>query len=136
MKELADALNNDANYAATVQAQIATKRNISDSYSQGQVDTIFNTNKHVVKCSTLQFEDVNGVGTTSLLIKGGSSGISVKDSINNALIDLGSSQISVTPQLKCFSHLIVDGNATISNCLLYTSPSPRDATLSRMPSSA
>ena len=25
---------------------------------------------------------------------------------------------------------------TLSNCLLYTSPSPRDATLSRMPSSA
>ena len=27
-------------------------------------------------------------------------------------------------------------NWTISSCLLYTSPSPRDATLSRMPSSA
>ena len=28
------------------------------------------------------------------------------------------------------------GNAMIDDCLLYTSPSPRDATLSRMPSSA
>ena len=28
------------------------------------------------------------------------------------------------------------GNKSISRCLLYTSPSPRDATLSRMPSSA
>ena len=27
-------------------------------------------------------------------------------------------------------------NALVSGCLLYTSPSPRDATLSRMPSSA
>ena len=27
-------------------------------------------------------------------------------------------------------------NEVFSNCLLYTSPSPRDATLSRMPSSA
>ena len=27
-------------------------------------------------------------------------------------------------------------NAVVGNCLLYTSPSPRDATLSRMPSSA
>ena len=27
-------------------------------------------------------------------------------------------------------------NLTIKTCLLYTSPSPRDATLSRMPSSA
>ena len=29
-----------------------------------------------------------------------------------------------------------DQNAQAENCLLYTSPSPRDATLSRMPSSA
>ena len=29
-----------------------------------------------------------------------------------------------------------DGDALYYNCLLYTSPSPRDATLSRMPSSA
>ena len=27
-------------------------------------------------------------------------------------------------------------NGNVDNCLLYTSPSPRDATLSRMPSSA
>ena len=30
----------------------------------------------------------------------------------------------------------VDENSLFSVCLLYTSPSPRDATLSRMPSSA
>ena len=29
-----------------------------------------------------------------------------------------------------------DKSGRYSNCLLYTSPSPRDATLSRMPSSA
>ena len=28
------------------------------------------------------------------------------------------------------------GQSKVKNCLLYTSPSPRDATLSRMPSSA
>ena len=33
-----------------------------------------------------------------------------------------------------FHGLVSDG--VINNCLLYTSPSPRDATLSRMPSSA
>ena len=33
--------------------------------------------------------------------------------------------------------VLVNSNpATIMTCLLYTSPSPRDATLSRMPSSA
>ena len=33
------------------------------------------------------------------------------------------------------AELMVNG-LTVSGCLLYTSPSPRDATLSRMPSSA
>ena len=39
---------------------------------------------------------------------------------------------------KCDTFLIEgDGHtATVKDCLLYTSPSPRDATLSRMPSSA
>ena len=32
--------------------------------------------------------------------------------------------------------LSTGGSAVYSDCLLYTSPSPRDATLSRMPSSA
>ena len=32
--------------------------------------------------------------------------------------------------------LTVDGFPFFDGCLLYTSPSPRDATLSRMPSSA
>ena len=31
---------------------------------------------------------------------------------------------------------LLDGQQRITTCLLYTSPSPRDATLSRMPSSA
>ena len=35
-----------------------------------------------------------------------------------------------------FPDLGIDGNGNIDICLLYTSPSPRDATLSRMPSSA
>ena len=34
LKELSNALNNDANYATTIQNQIATKRNISDSYNK------------------------------------------------------------------------------------------------------
>ena len=34
------------------------------------------------------------------------------------------------------AHLLPSQNATADNCLLYTSPSPRDGLLSRMPSSA
>ena len=37
---------------------------------------------------------------------------------------------------KCNEGVPVDGYQIIKNCLLYTSPSPRDGLLSRMPSSA
>ena len=41
------------------------------------------------------------------------------------------------PTLKVAAHLLKRPEALLSHiCLLYTSPSPRDATLSRMPSSA
>ena len=40
------------------------------------------------------------------------------------------------PKLSTTSEQIFDLNGFLSVCLLYTSPSPRDATLSRMPSSA
>ena len=45
---------------------------------------------------------------------------------------------SLVPMQKNFQKLEGDyqKKRTVWNCLLYTSPSPRDATLSRMPSSA
>ena len=44
---------------------------------------------------------------------------------------------SVSPEMAKRLELTFGGTArTLLNCLLYTSPSPRDATLSRMPSSA
>ena len=49
--------------------------------------------------------------------------------------ELSEKAIDFRSQVKKF----IENNLTseiISNCLLYTSPSPRDATLSRMPSSA
>ena len=42
---------------------------------------------------------------------------------------------SITPE-RCQRELQEMGSADFGFCLLYTSPSPRDATLSRMPSSA
>ena len=48
--------------------------------------------------------------------------------------DTGSDQITMTHRVH---EPLIDGDAmSSSSCLLYTSPSPRDATLSRMPSSA
>ena len=39
-------------------------------------------------------------------------------------------------RMKPIRGQMVEANQTAKPCLLYTSPSPRDATLSRMPSSA
>ena len=62
-------------------------------------------------------DNVSVIGVTTF-----SSAITVSDLRNNS-INLRNAAGSAT-------------YATFSNCLLYTSPSPRDATLSRMPSSA
>ena len=42
----------------------------------------------------------------------------------------------VAPTGFTYTDLKNEGGRWVENCLLYTSPSPRDATLSRMPSSA
>ena len=54
--------------------------------------------------------------------------------IANSLSNLGFEGIQSVRQGK-YIEIMLDGNDK-NTCLLYTSPSPRDATLSRMPSSA
>ena len=63
------------------------------------------------------------------------------NSINQTKEDLSEDIKSYPPFIvnRCLSgHLdcVLFANEMNKNCLLYTSPSPRDATLSRMPSSA
>ena len=45
-------------------------------------------------------------------------------------------EISQEETIKDLEDQLLRAKAEVQNCLLYTSPSPRDATLSRMPSSA
>ena len=56
------------------------------------------------------------------------------------LIFFESYKKSVSNNLKVYTHLFYANElgepAQLKNCLLYTSPSPRDGLLSRMPSSA
>ena len=51
--------------------------------------------------------------------------------------DLGEGRkLSLEPDDRLLSTADLQTGGAIKSCLLYTSPSPRDATLSRMPSSA
>ena len=106
LKELSDALANNANYAAIVEAQITSKRNIADSYNKTEVDEIFNNDRSIVKTGTLEFLDVNNIGVDTLSIKGGTY-ITIQDALSNPLIDLDNSQISIMPLTRFLSSLTV-----------------------------
>ena len=61
----------------------------------------------------------------------------VKNIAKNYKVMVASNSIRVTVKKMLEKLEIIDDvDYYVSNCLLYTSPSPRDATLSRMPSSA
>ena len=91
--------------------------------------------------SNLAVEDINaagGVFGTDVVILQGDSGDTTTDTASvevdrllaegaDAIIGAASSAVSFT---------VIDRITQAGVCLLYTSPSPRDATLSRMPSSA
>ena len=62
----------------------------------GKEDTLGAT----ISASTFQFQDVDSFGINTLLLKGGSSGIAVRDSANNSLIDADNTAVIVTPQLN------------------------------------
>ena len=60
-------------------------------------------------------------------------------SVQVSLLELMERLAAIIPQPRTHQVLyygVFANNAKYRNCLLYTSPSPRDATLSRMPSSA
>ena len=65
---------------------------------------------------------------------------SVEDKLKEIVAEqLGVEQSSITPEASFASDLGADSLDVVEmvmNCLLYTSPSPRDGLLSRMPSSA
>mgnify|MGYP003328083374 CR=1 FL=1 len=70
---------------------------------------------------------ITGVKTINLI------GTIDKDSVTNLAIFSYIVHISSNPALLGF---FVRTNKQVKSCLLYTSPSPRDRTRSRMPSSA
>ena len=64
-------------------------------------------------------------------------GAGYPDPVKAALVAAEAGADGITAHLReDRRHITDDDIARLSACLLYTSPSPRDATLSRMPSSA
>jgi len=117
LKELADALNNDANYATTVQNQLATKRNISDSYNKSDVDALVDAPQHTVYTASLSFQDVDSLGIDTLSIKGGNY-ITIIDALNNSLLDLDTAEVQIHPPLHCISTATFSSDITAPN--IYT----------------
>ena len=74
--------------------------------------------------------------TPTLKFNGGSSvGISGKDGRSNSKYTFADESVIVAPT-KTITMPSTEVSFTFKNCLLYTSPSPRDLSTSRMPSSA
>ena len=61
--------------------------------------------------------------------------VASQEEVTVAVIDMSSNELVETVDLKALGYSET-AKAHHTACLLYTSPSPRDATLSRMPSSA
>ena len=76
---------------------------------------------------------VSGITTNPTLVR--KSGVDYFDFIRTLSRDFAFESISAEVDGKDADEMIENAQQYI-NCLLYTSPSPRDATLSRMPSSA
>ena len=134
--------------ATIVQAEINT--GLVTALQVSGVSTLADFSFNVGVGTYLELEDLNtsGVGSFGFVDSGdvnvsgtvtasgidadkGSIGILTADSIVSGAGTIGS--IESDGNLTTLNDIIVGGAST---CLLYTSPSPRDATLSRMPSSA
>ena len=82
--------------------------------------------------------DVDGNGTPNELTFTGNTAAGIVAALNNANNKALATAAGVTMNAYTGgnSTLAIHVGSQLNSCLLYTSPSPRDATLSRMPSSA
>ena len=90
--------------------------------------------------STLKSQTINKDKNVLSNIGGFSSLYKLNTTIKDPVIVSGTdgvgTKLKIANKLKCHKHIGQDLVAMCVNCLLYTSPSPRDRTRSRMPSSA
>ena len=91
LKELADALGNDANYATTVENQIATKRNISDSYSIIETNNLLNNKVNNSDFNNLTSKFIIDASLTQ--IKGGTGGVRLQDNLGNNILKVAATGV-------------------------------------------
>ena len=91
---------------------------------------------HAAVAAAMHASTINacaGVHTFNSVKRGSERVIGLRNTALAAAVATGRCTRKV---FSSFCHMNVAGIAHVNSCLLYTSPSPRDATLSRMPSSA
>ena len=122
-KTLINQLGYDASHAILTPSYLRSESLLTTSAANYQVPILVNqtqgSNQPTIRESRLQLQDMFVVSSIQILLVSGSA-------------TTGSAKNYTYPNLTAFP----TGAAQLYNCLLYTSPSPRDRQKSRMPSSA
>ena len=105
------------NTKTEVNNELITKRDISDSYSQTDVNNIFNTNKHITYTSVLSFQDVDSLGVNTLSIIGDTN-IGFWDKNNVGLMHMSASEIIIDKPLKCEQTITAIGNCSFPSVMI------------------
>ena len=100
---------------ALLSSELASKALQADLTSglAGKQDTLGAT----LQASTLQFADIDGFGINTMLLQGGTSGITCRDSANNPLLDLDSTSVICTPTLNASGGIVSSTINTINSRL-------------------
>ena len=111
---------------------------IPKGFPEDQVDLLdLKKIRHYYVICKIQCKETNSNG--SIIYEYTQNGIFIKNGVyienEKSFLQKLSKKHDKTPQIQTHSQKTVNSE-TISSCLLYTSPSPRDGLLSRMPSSA
>ena len=81
-------------------------------------------------------DEVLGRGRTSVVTRARASGRMVAVAVKRVRVDDDAVAAQVRMEMRVLSRAMRRDRARVGGCLLYTSPSPRDLSTSRMPSSA
>ena len=115
------AKNSNSSAAASITWTVASSNDISSFYVCNYHSNMGNT------ITVTGGTDTDAPTNTSISIDGGAA---------NTTSTSVTLTLAATDNVGVNGYFVSESSSTPSACLLYTSPSPRDATLSRMPSSA